>query len=67
MSGIAPRCATEWAASYSSVELSWDIQRHLILRHKVLEAYSQKAIEHALCRIDCAGVPAAFESTARHG
>jgi hypothetical protein len=63
---IAPRCAIEWLLAIDLVELSWDIQRYRILRHKVLESYRQKAIEKVLCRIDCAGIPAASESTARH-
>jgi hypothetical protein len=36
------------------------------LRHKILESYRQKAIEQALRRIDCAGIPVAFENTAHH-
>jgi hypothetical protein len=63
---IAPRCAIEWLLTIDLVELSWDIQRYRILRHRVLENYRQKAIEQALRRIDCAGIPAAYEDTARH-
>jgi hypothetical protein len=62
---IAPRCAIEWLLAVDLVELSWDIQRYRILRHKTLESYRQEAIEQALRRIDCAGVPAAYEDTAR--
>jgi hypothetical protein len=54
------------AFSLDLVELSWDIQRYRILRHKILESYRQKAIEHTLRRLDCAGIPAAFENTAHH-
>jgi hypothetical protein len=63
---IAPRCAIEWLLAIDLVELSWDIQRYRILRHKILESYRQKAIEQALRRIDCAGIPVAFESTTHH-
>ena len=48
------------------MELSWDIQRYRILRHKALEGYHQKAIEQALLRIDCVGIPENFESMAHH-
>jgi hypothetical protein len=59
---IAPRCAIEWLLAIDVVELSWDIQRYRILRHKILEGYRQKAIEQALRRVDCAGILAAFET-----
>jgi hypothetical protein len=63
---IAPRCAIEWLLAIDLVELSWDIQRYRILRHKILESYRQKAIEQALRRIDCVGIPVAYENTAHH-
>jgi hypothetical protein len=63
---IAPRCAIEWLLAIDLVELSWDIQRYRILRHTILEGHRQKAIEQTLRRIDCAGIPAAFENIAHH-
>ncbi|MGY4594607.1 L-rhamnose isomerase [Bradyrhizobium sp. GM22.5] len=41
-----PRCRRS-----SVAELSWEIQRYRVLRHKLLETYSQKAIEATLRRI----------------
>ena len=57
---IVPQCGIEWLLTIDLVELSWDIQRYRILRHKVLESYRQKSIEQALQRIDCAGSQSAF-------
>jgi len=54
---IAPRSAIEWLLAFDLVELSWDIKRCRILRHKVLETYRQQAIERALDRIDLIGIP----------
>ena len=50
---LAPRSAIEWLLV---AELSWEIQRYRVLRHKLLETYRQKAIEAALRRIDLAGI-----------
>jgi hypothetical protein len=61
---IAPQGGIEWLLTIDLVELSWDIQRYGLLRHKALKSYRQRAIEQTLRRIDCAGIPAAFEQAA---
>ncbi|WLA68420.1 hypothetical protein [Bradyrhizobium diazoefficiens] len=53
---LAPRSAIEWLLAIDVAELSWDIQRYRLLRHKLLETYRQKAIEAALRRIDMIGI-----------
>ncbi|WP_409190037.1 hypothetical protein [Bradyrhizobium sp. RDM4] len=47
-------------------ELSWEIQRYRVLRHKVLETYRQKAIEAALRSIDMVGIAPGFEDEAEY-
>lgn len=54
---IGPQSAIEWLLAIDVAELSWEIQRYRILRHKLLESYRQKAIEMTLRRIDVAGPP----------
>jgi hypothetical protein len=54
---VAPQSGIEWLWTMDLVELSWDIQRYRALRYKVLEMYRQNAIESALRRIECAGIP----------
>ena len=49
---LAPRSAIEWLLAIDVAELSWEIQRYRLLRHKLLESCRQKAIEAALRRID---------------
>jgi hypothetical protein len=61
---IVPQGGIEWLLTLDLVELSWDIQRFRLLRQKTLESYRQRAIEQTLRRIDCAGIPAAFENAA---
>ncbi|MGX9431826.1 MULTISPECIES: hypothetical protein [Bradyrhizobium] len=53
---IAPRTAIEWLLAVDVVELSWEIQRYRVLRHKLLEHHRQQAIEHSLRHIDLAGI-----------
>jgi hypothetical protein len=57
---IAPRSALEWLLAIDVAELSWEIPRYRLLRHGLLEAYRQKAIEAALRRIDMPGVALGF-------
>ena len=45
---LAPRSAIEWLLAIDVAELSWEILRYRLLRHKLLETYRQKAIEAAL-------------------
>jgi hypothetical protein len=61
---VAPQSGIEWLWTIDLIELSWDIQRYRTLRHKVLETHRQRAIEQALLRIDCAGIPAASQEMA---
>lgn len=61
---IAPQSAIEWLLAIDVAELSWEIQRYRILRHKLLESYRQKAIEMTLRRIDVAGIAPDFKDAA---
>ena len=63
---IAPRSVIEWLLAIDVVELSWDIQRYRLLRHKVLETFRQQAIERALSRIDLVGIPSSFQEEASY-
>lgn len=63
---LAPRSAIEWLLAIDIAELSWEIQRYRMLRHKLLETYRQKAIEAALRRIDMVGIDPAFEAEAEY-
>jgi hypothetical protein len=54
-----PRCRRS-----SVAELSWEIQRYRVLRHKLLETYSQKAIEATLRRIGMVVIASEFEDKA---
>jgi len=61
---LVPRSAIEWLLAIDVAELSWEIQRYRLLRHKLLETYRQKAIEAALRRIDMIGIAPEFEHEA---
>ncbi|MCA1376559.1 MULTISPECIES: hypothetical protein [unclassified Bradyrhizobium] len=61
---LAPRSAIEWLLAIDVAELSWEIQRYRMLRHKLLETSRQKAIEAALLRIDMTGIDPDFEEKA---
>lgn len=63
---LAPRSAIEWLLAIDVAELSWEIQRYCVLRHKVLETYRQKAIEAALRSIDMVGIAPGFEDEAEY-
>ena len=63
---LAPRSAIEWLLAIDVAELSWEIQRYRVLRHKLLETYRQKAIEAALRRIDIVGIAPEFEEEAEY-
>ncbi|WP_018317100.1 hypothetical protein [Bradyrhizobium sp. WSM2793] len=63
---LAPRSAIEWLLAIDVAELSWDIQRYRMLRHKLLESYRQKAVEAALRRIDIFGIDPNFEDQAEY-
>lgn len=53
---LAPRSAIEWLLAIDIAELSWEIQRYRLLRHKLLETCRQRAIEATLRRIDLIGI-----------
>ena len=57
LSEIAPQSPVEWLLTLDLVELSWDVERYRILRHKLLQTYRRDAIEQALRRIDLVGIP----------
>lgn len=61
---IAPRSAIEWLIAIDIAELSWDVQRYRVLRHRLLNIYRQKAIEASLRRIDVTGRAPEFRDTA---
>ncbi|WP_247385485.1 MULTISPECIES: hypothetical protein [unclassified Bradyrhizobium] len=61
---LAPRSAIEWLLAIDVAELSWEIQRYRLLRHKLLETYRQKAIEAVLRRIDMVGIVPEFAAEA---
>lgn len=53
---INPRSAIEWLLAFDIAELSWEMLRYRILRHRLLSTYRQKAIETMLRRVDVAGI-----------
>jgi hypothetical protein len=63
---LAPRSAIEWLLVIDVAELSWEIQRYRLLRHKLLETYRQKAIEAALRSIDMVGIAPEFNDEAEY-
>jgi hypothetical protein len=64
VSEIEPQSVIEWLLVIDVIELSWDVTRYRMLRHKVLENYRQRAIERTLAEIDSAGIPRSFEEDA---
>ena len=63
---LVPRSVIEWLLAIDVVELSWEIQRYGILRHKLLEHFREKAIEQTLRHIDLAGLPSETEDHVRY-
>ncbi|TWB59222.1 hypothetical protein [Bradyrhizobium sacchari] len=63
---LAPRSAIEWLLAIDVAELSWEIQRYRMLRHRLLETSRQKAIEAALRHIDMVGIDPDFERQAEY-
>lgn len=61
---VGPQSAVEWLLVIDIAELSWEIQRYRVLRHRLLTTYRQKAIETILRRIDVAGSSPALRSIA---
>lgn len=62
---ISPGSAIEWLLTIDIAELSWEIQRYRLLRHKLLEKSRQRAIADALSHIDLIGIPADGQENAR--
>ncbi|WP_225130613.1 MULTISPECIES: hypothetical protein [unclassified Bradyrhizobium] len=61
---LAPQSAIEWLLVIDIAELSWEMQRYRILRHRVLNTYRQKAIEMTLRRVDLTGIAPEFQDVA---
>jgi hypothetical protein len=61
---LAPQSAIEWLLAIDVAELSWEMQRYRMLRHKLLGIYRQKAIEASLRRIDVEGIAPEFRAAA---
>ncbi|MGY4434496.1 hypothetical protein ACVWWO_006973 [Bradyrhizobium sp. F1.13.1] len=61
---IDPQTAVEWLIAIDIAELSWEMQRYRVLRHRLLNTYRQKAIETTLRRIDVAGIAPDFQDVA---
>jgi hypothetical protein len=62
---LAPRSAIEWLLAIDVAELSWEIQRYRMSRHKLLETNRQRAIEAVLRRIDLVGIAPDFQDEAQ--
>ncbi|MEY9590262.1 hypothetical protein ABIA06_002553 [Bradyrhizobium yuanmingense] len=61
---LDPQSAIEWLLVIDIAELSWEMQRYRILRHRVLNTYRQKAIEMTLRRVDLTGIAPEFQDVA---
>ena len=53
---LEPVSAIEWLLAIDIVELSWEIRRYRLLRHRLLEKSRQRAIADALNQIDVMGI-----------
>jgi hypothetical protein len=65
LSDIAPKSAIEWLLTVDVIELSWEIERYRLLRHKSLMQYREQAIEKSLRRIDLLEIPSESDVLAR--
>lgn len=61
---LDPQSAIEWLLAIDIAELTWEMQRYRLLRHRVLSTYRQKAIEMTLRRVDLAGIVPDFQDVA---
>ncbi len=61
---LDPQSAIEWLLAIDIAELSWEMQRYRVLRHRLLSTYRQKAIEMTLRRVDVAGIAPDFQHVA---
>ncbi|WP_249134508.1 hypothetical protein [Bradyrhizobium japonicum] len=57
---LDPKSAAEWLLTIDIAELSWEMQRYRVLRHRLLSTYRQKAVEMTLRRVDLAGIAPEF-------
>jgi hypothetical protein len=63
---LAPQSAIEWLLALDVAEISWEILRYRLLRHKLLDGLRHKAIEAALRRVDLAGIAPGFQDEAEY-
>ncbi|MDF0578900.1 hypothetical protein [Bradyrhizobium yuanmingense] len=61
---LDPQSAVEWLLAIDIAELSWEMQRYRVLRHRLLSTYRQKAVEMTLRRVDLAGIAPDFQDVA---
>ncbi|QIP01723.1 hypothetical protein [Bradyrhizobium symbiodeficiens] len=61
---LNPQSAIEWLLAIDIAELSWEMQRYRVLRHRLLNTYRQKAVEMTLRRVDLAGIAPDFQDVA---
>lgn len=61
---LDPQSAIEWLLAIDIAELSWEMQRYRVLRHRLLSTYRQKAVEMTLRRVDLAGIAPDFQDVA---
>lgn len=61
---LDPQSAIEWLLAIDIAELSWEMQRYRVLRHRLLRTYRQKAVEMTLRRVDLAGIAPDFQAIA---
>lgn len=61
---LDPKSAIEWLLAIDVAELSWEMQRYRVLRHRLLSTYRQKAVEMTLRRVDLAGIAPDFQDVA---
>ncbi|EHR04605.1 hypothetical protein [Bradyrhizobium sp. WSM471] len=61
---LDPQSAVEWLLAVDIAELSWEMQRYRVLRHRLLSTYRQKAVEMTLRRVDLAGIAPDFQDVA---
>ncbi|WP_245477227.1 hypothetical protein [Bradyrhizobium guangzhouense] len=61
---LAPQSAIEWLFAIDIAELSWEMHRYRVLRHRVLSSFRQKAVEEVLRRIDLVGIAPEFRDVA---
>lgn len=61
---LDPQTAVEWLLAIDIAELSWEIQRYRVLRHRLFATSRHKAIETTLRRLDVTGNSSSLQSIA---